>query len=471
MGSMIRIIGFREAILAFSLCIPHSSAFASGQSVTTAISDKCIATAGYDIPESRMYEIEVGKIEKTLPEKSKGDSDKKSAIGGALVAVGTSLAITVIEGLFEKGADYIKARAEDIDVNYSDVFPSALYEAGPSRSVKDTRKVILPIKLNPRLRCFTFVLGNVAVPAPKREINSQEDIEAVSPWKSKWAKAGPPKTELLKRLRAADLLFVNSDGSSVDPWLVFEAAIIFSPDGKAIQFVPRYFRALRLAERGGSVTRSVAINVTVDIPGQTAGSFSSQLIQQSFIFNDVFVSQVSDKQIVRGVSSTYGFGPTLVGGILGKQEWIKFSTKAYSVSDYVKTIFANEDFGDDVVLALEPLNVRSKIVVTEKASELAVFLAKFIKAHSVTTTLSSALIQDLGLISDEEKKKQMIAKIKGELEQYKFWRDKYEESNPAGDETAAVIARYQEKIDMLTTDLNKLEQGCDPLGYNERALC
>jgi hypothetical protein len=457
-------IGFREAIAAFSLCAFHTPALAFDESVTAAISDGCIATAGYTIAEDPMYEIEIGKIEKDPPV-------QKSVIGAALATVGTQLATTVIEGLFEKTSNYIKEKAKDVDVNYSDVFPTSLYEAGPAVYVEKDKKVKLPIKLNPRLRCFTFVLGNVAVPSPKREISSKVDIEAVSRWKPKWAKAGPPKTELLRRLKAANLLFVNPDGRSVEPWLVFEAVIVFSPDGKAIQFVPRYFRAFRLAEKGGSVKRSVAISVTADMPGQTAGSFSSQLIQQSFIFNDVYVSQVSDKQTIRGVSSTYGFGPTLVGAILGKQEWIKFSAGTYSASDYVEKTFADEEFGSDVVLGLEPLNVRSKIVVTEKASDLAVFLAKFIDAHSVTTTLSSALIQELGLISDEEKKKKMIEKINNELEQYKFWRDKYKETHPEGDETAKVIAEYQDEIDKLTIDLGKIEKGCDPLGHNEGATC
>ncbi|MBW4963969.1 hypothetical protein [Sulfitobacter sp. CW3] len=451
------LLGIGTAVLASFLVTTSTSA----QHVTTVISDGCIATAGYPIAKDKMFELEVGELKKDKP------ANRENAIASVLA---TSLATTVIENLFEKGSNYIKAKATDSTFDYDSVFPSSLYVAKLSSDTDEELR--FGIKLNPHLRCFTVVLNSSAVPTSGHEVQSQEILK-VSKWQAlNWPNWGPTKIELLKRLKSAGLAATGPNNTINEPMLVFEAVMQFSADGKAVQFVPRYFRVFRFVDKGTAIKkRSVGINLTIDIPGQTAGTNSSQLIQHSFNFVDVEAARSKDMQTVGGIKTEYGFGPLLVGAIINQQEWIKFTTQTYEVPDYVAKQFLAKNFDEKSRLQLEPLNIRSTVEIAEKASQVAVFLAKFVEEHSVTTTLSSALIQELGLITDEEKKTQLIAKITAEKNKYEYWRDQYIEKLPNAADHTEVVALYNEKIDALTTELNKLENGCDPLNKVPGASC
>ncbi len=459
----------KASVLAtFVWVLSISGAFA--QYVTTVVSDGCIVTAGYEVPPDKVYDIDVGEI---VWEQEELPSFQPRSVIDAIIP---SLASSVIENLFQAGENYIKRKATDVTLEYDTVFSTSLYETTKVEPHADEGKRRLPFRLNQRLRCFTIVMSDYAVALSSNEVETQEIFES-STWQPKWDKQGPPKVELYKRLSAAGVDLVNSKGRNEQPQIVFETLLVFSQDGTAVRFVPRYFRAFKFSNRGSKATRSLALNITLDTPVKSAGGNSQQVLLKNFTVKDVEVSHIDDRQTIGRLETEFGFGPESVGAIFLKDEWLEFTPPDYKTSEYVKAIASSARFneyagrifggeGSDLKLKLEPLNVRTKLLVKEEASELAKFLARFIEENSVTASLSSAVIQELGLITDSEKKEQALQKLKDELGRYQFWQTKYvqEFDNVPEEPDPLVVKEYQESIDEIQSSIDAIEQGCDPLG-------
>lgn len=447
---------------ALAVCLLAVPSIASAGYVAVVISDGCIVTAGRANDMASVMDKTFDHVEVLRP----NEGEEKGLIAAALIA---EFAQAVVKLGVSKGSEYVKSRAQDNTLEYDQVLATTLLSIDQGTKGEKTQagtKWKFPVKLNPKLRCITIVTNVNPVIAKSSTYSTDQTLT----WKNTWDEAGPQfESEVTKRLKAAGFEFANPNPSTV-----FEARLEFSSDGKGIRLNPLYFTAKNFEStktknaRASNGTRSVGYTVTISMP--RSGAAEKKLTSQNVVYQDVTVKNGVATIGAQSVSSA--FGPKWAGAISSKQGWEAFSVGNISLSDGIELNLMDPSF-NKYPLKIEPLNLRVKVSVTEDASDLYKFLAKFIEENNVESRLSDAIISDLGLLTDEQEKLKAIQKLNTKITELETFRDLYKLSgvDPESDEYKEKVKAYNVAIFDLKVLKAQLEYGCDATGALTSGEC
>ncbi|MEM5477164.1 hypothetical protein [Pacificibacter sp. AS14] len=452
----------RNCIAVLAACIISTPSIASAGYVAAIASDDCIITAGRSTDNTSIMDEGFAHLETVRPDKF----GTKSLVASALAA---EFAQTVVKFGVSAAGSYVKSRAADATLEYDQVLATNLLSIESGELVGKTdagTKWSFPVKINPSVRCVTVVtnVGPVVAAAPFYKTDPS------LLWDETWDETGPDfNGRVVKRLHDAGFEFTNPNPSTV-----FEARWEFSPDGKGIILRPLYFTAKNFESTkqtnayASNGTRSVGYTITLSIPKD--GNTETKLASQNIVYQNVRVKDGVATLGIQSVSS--GFGPKWAGPNSSSQGWEAISIGDIAPADGILSKLNDPKF-DSYPLAIEPLNIRVKVSVTEEASELYTFLAKFIEDNKVESRISEALISEFGLFTDDQKKEDFIDEIEAKITELEAFNTLYKLSDvdTESDEYKEQIKKYETDILELKILKAQITYGCDPTGGVTTAEC